>query len=128
MSFITYFPVCFFVYLLSFFLFFFFFQAEDGIRDLTVTGVQTCALPIYPTALRSPGESARTVPWVPTGMKTGVSTGPWGRTRVPVRAAPQVASIVNSNTRLLMRNAEFGMRNGRASFDSAFHIPHSAFT
>src|SRR2546427_12126288 len=28
-------------------LFCFFFQAEDGIRDLTVTGVQTCALPIY---------------------------------------------------------------------------------
>src|SRR2546430_5156828 len=28
--------------------FFFFFQAEDGIRDLTVTGVQTCALPISP--------------------------------------------------------------------------------
>src|SRR5688572_32345052 len=28
-------------------MFFFFFQAEDGIRDLTVTGVQTCALPIY---------------------------------------------------------------------------------
>src|SRR2546430_3135356 len=27
--------------------YFFFFQAEDGIRDLTVTGVQTCALPIY---------------------------------------------------------------------------------
>src|SRR2546428_12998822 len=26
----------------------FFFQAEDGIRDLIVTGVQTCALPIYP--------------------------------------------------------------------------------
>src|SRR5207245_8335191 len=28
------------------YLFFFFFQAEDGIRDATVTGVQTCALPI----------------------------------------------------------------------------------
>src|SRR2546422_5669951 len=27
-------------------LFFFFFQAEDGIRDVAVTGVQTCALPI----------------------------------------------------------------------------------
>src|SRR5437762_9121270 len=27
---------------------FFFFQAEDGIRDTSVTGVQTCALPIYP--------------------------------------------------------------------------------
>src|SRR5438874_10295464 len=29
------------------FLFVFFFQAEDGIRDLYVTGVQTCALPIF---------------------------------------------------------------------------------
>src|SRR5690606_20741443 len=29
------------------FLFFFFFQAEDGIRDFHVTGVQTCALPIF---------------------------------------------------------------------------------
>src|SRR2546430_3997894 len=28
----------------------FFFQAEDGIRDLTVTGVQTCALPIFAAA------------------------------------------------------------------------------
>src|SRR5207253_6369091 len=30
---------------------FFFFQAEDGIRDGHVTGVQTCALPIYPTVI-----------------------------------------------------------------------------
>src|SRR6266498_4876922 len=30
-----------------FFFFFFFFQAEDGIRDADVTGVQTCALPIF---------------------------------------------------------------------------------
>src|SRR5688572_32661008 len=37
-------------------LFFFFFQAEDGIRDLTVTGVQTCALPIL--LLKYPGFSA----------------------------------------------------------------------
>src|SRR6266436_6908091 len=28
---------------------FFFFQAEDGIRDVAVTGVQTCALPIFGT-------------------------------------------------------------------------------
>src|SRR5256886_15349832 len=34
----------------------FFFQAEDGIRDLTVTGVQTCALPIS----RRRGSRART--------------------------------------------------------------------
>src|SRR5256885_8084076 len=30
---------------------FFFFQAEDGIRDYKVTGVQTCALPICPQGL-----------------------------------------------------------------------------
>src|SRR5690349_22749077 len=33
-------------------LFFFFFQAEDGIRDLYVTGVQTCALPILLLGLK----------------------------------------------------------------------------
>src|SRR2546430_11324498 len=38
--------------------FFFFFQAEDGIRDLTVTGVQTCALPIFPL-LRGNRDSRR---------------------------------------------------------------------
>src|SRR5438034_2219419 len=34
-------------------LFFFFFQAEDGIRDHCVTGVQTCALPIYNVEFRT---------------------------------------------------------------------------
>src|SRR3989475_1429919 len=38
-----------------FLIFFFFFQAEDGIRDLTVTGVQTCALPIYQPAVKVNG-------------------------------------------------------------------------
>src|SRR5256886_7578131 len=33
--------------------FLFFFQAEDGIRDLTVTGVQTCALPIWRCSTKS---------------------------------------------------------------------------
>src|SRR5256885_2510102 len=33
---------------------FFFFQAEDGIRDYKVTGVQTCALPIYEVLSRLP--------------------------------------------------------------------------
>src|SRR5207245_10349521 len=60
-----------FVYLILWlaFLFFFFFQAEDGIRDATVTGVQTCALPICirrapgeragPSAVRSVGDTVR---------------------------------------------------------------------
>src|SRR5437764_10613448 len=45
-------------FMLSWFLcffFFFFFQAEDGIRDTSVTGVQTCALPI---STRTPGGAA----------------------------------------------------------------------
>src|SRR5258706_11176136 len=39
------FSLCFLLFFFYFF-FFFFFQAEDGIRDWSVTGVQTCALPI----------------------------------------------------------------------------------
>src|SRR6266496_4524975 len=42
------------------FLFFFFFQAEDGIRVLYVTGVQTCALPIL--RRRSGGRLVMSVP------------------------------------------------------------------
>src|SRR2546430_5593992 len=44
----------FFMYSVFMYFFFFFFQAEDGIRDLTVTGVQTCALPISPFGEREP--------------------------------------------------------------------------
>src|SRR2546429_2331427 len=44
------------------FVYFFFFQAEDGIRDVAVTGVQTCALPILcstPRALAPPAPAGR---------------------------------------------------------------------
>src|SRR2546430_4668575 len=43
---------------------FFFFQAEDGIRDLTVTGVQTCALPILNTGSGLLGPMRPRVRWV----------------------------------------------------------------
>src|SRR5699024_11434991 len=48
----------------------FFFQAEDGIRDRNVTGVQTCALPIYahPFQLYNPETFAY------HGGKTGTTT------------------------------------------------------
>src|SRR5206468_5772175 len=39
-----------------FYFFYFFFQAEDGIRDLIVTGVQTCALPICSRASSIPSK------------------------------------------------------------------------
>src|SRR2546421_6828183 len=46
-----------FVWSRPFIVFFFFFQAEDGIRDLIVTGVQTCALPILRLELVEPAVS-----------------------------------------------------------------------
>src|SRR5207245_3740024 len=49
-----------------FVLIFFFFQAEDGIRDATVTGVQTCALPIL-------------APWSRNGRRTKPSVAPTSR-------------------------------------------------
>src|SRR2546430_11279701 len=47
----------------------FFFQAEDGIRDLTVTGVQTCALPIYSAIVVMDGRGA----WEATSIWHGHS-------------------------------------------------------
>src|SRR5256885_12103452 len=53
---------------------FFFFQAEDGIRDYKVTGVQTCALPILgfccQRAIRVPEGSSNTAnhPWPGTSL------------------------------------------------------------
>src|SRR5712664_2373140 len=44
------------------FFLFFFFQAEDGIRDLIVTGVQTCALPICSGRRRRPVASRSALP------------------------------------------------------------------
>src|SRR2546430_6808995 len=48
------------MFIVLFFLIFFFFQAEDGIRDLTVTGVQTCALPISVSPWQYCGGAAAT--------------------------------------------------------------------
>src|SRR5437016_11524192 len=57
----SWFPFFFFCIILVFlcFFFFFFFQAEDGIRDWSVTGVQTCALPISWTSARITGRRER---------------------------------------------------------------------
>src|SRR2546426_7784498 len=63
--------------------FFFFFQAEDGIRDYKVTGVQTCALPIFDPRLFLLSGSDRDRPdraGAGTGRRDGRVTSP-GRAR-----------------------------------------------
>src|SRR2546426_5097254 len=56
--------------LASLLVFFFFFQAEDGIRDYKVTGVQTCALPIL-LALQASYTFRNTVPLYFVGTLVG---------------------------------------------------------
>src|SRR5256885_16967037 len=52
--------------------FFFFFQAEDGIRDYKVTGVQTCALPIFVASITTQSTIiAMMVLWVVMLATTG---------------------------------------------------------
>src|SRR6267143_4485822 len=63
-------------------LLFFFFQAEDGIRDGTVTGVQTCALPIFAASWR-----CRSSPFIP-GMRTS---------RIRQSVEPSCADVANSS-------------------------------
>src|SRR5256886_7060843 len=58
---------------------FFFFQAEDGIRDLTVTGVQTCALPISVAGMQlahSGRKGSTKPPWL-GGKKVPPEEGGW---------------------------------------------------
>src|SRR5439155_14209964 len=50
--------------------FFFFFQAEDGIRDGHVTGVQTCALPILAGAIASFGQAKPGVSFIGASGET----------------------------------------------------------
>src|SRR2546429_4200908 len=60
-------------------MFFFFFQAEDGIRDVAVTGVQTCALPIS---------------FAPDGARAYVSHGQSGDIRVLDTASLKVLKAI----------------------------------
>src|SRR5882762_10714613 len=72
-------------------LFFFFFQAEDGIRDSSVTGVQTCALPISQQMADKAWsiiEQAESM----GGMTRAVATG-WAKLQIERCAAEKQARI-----------------------------------
>src|SRR5205085_7294490 len=83
------------LYVIYFFYFFFFFQAEDGIRDLTVTGVQTCALPILFSIvliLRECAEIRRTQPFpqfgigIKNSVRLALETGRQYRVVISIRS------------------------------------------
>src|SRR2546427_6782366 len=64
---------------------FFFFQAEDGIRDLTVTGVQTCALPVAKQAIV--GEALRRIAKLDVGDPEIVEAVEEWRDRAKIKLA-----------------------------------------
>src|SRR2546422_5062691 len=78
----------------------FFFQAEDGIRDVAVTGVQTCALPIFPARRRCPARR-RTVQ---EGAQ-GASTGRWGVAAFLELRRGVVGVIMHSEDRMSVRRS-----------------------
>src|SRR5690606_39807688 len=86
-----------------FFVLFFFFQAEDGIRDFHVTGVQTCALPILATlstssqwksshAVRTASTSASSTAAYGSSTTSMPSMGPGPDGSYPRTIAPRAAS------------------------------------
>src|SRR5699024_12233199 len=54
---------------------FFFFQAEDGIRDRNVTGVQTCALPISDGVLFPSDVAGDSFSWIEVEARSSVEAG-----------------------------------------------------
>src|SRR2546430_11003234 len=85
---------------MSIYFFFFFFQAEDGIRDLTVTGVQTCALPILSpvSALAGRRITGRSHPMTAGTCTTADSSTRKGRRMRSRAASPATASRQASGT------------------------------
>src|SRR5229473_255759 len=89
-------------------LFFFFFQAEDGIRDKLVTGVQTCALPI----LDIPA-AAITVHRLTDGHSDRVRLFAGGAARTPdTQATRMIARLARLEVRQNLLGQAFAFRLG----------------
>src|SRR6266496_4809913 len=110
------------------FCFFFFFQAEDGIRDLYVTGVQTCALPI------SRSTSTCATRQVPSGASGGLGLKrlmlffalkfhETSVTRSRIGGNARIGSIVTGCDRSSSFSRVMHIRRG-FPFTSAEHDPH----
>src|SRR5690606_1261410 len=93
---------------------FFFFQAEDGIRDFHVTGVQTCALPISPTSTPSVATSAlaSAASKAPSAMNADTYARV-GTASVTKRLSPQLCDSYRTLPRRIDHLAKSGKGPGR---------------
>src|SRR5256885_5673528 len=102
--------------------YFFFFQAEDGIRDYKVTGVQTCALPISrPAAETSSLSPNRTGPGILPRPARSAPTAP--RTAVLMRSeehTSELQSPCNLVCRLLLEKKK--IHPNRTRHPHAHHV------
>src|SRR5207244_10469965 len=82
-----------------------FFQAEDGIRDDLVTGVQTCALPILlKTMCRKTVSMDTTTPWISCSCASGLS---WAGTKgLELRGVVGVGGSAPAWTNGMIRSEE----------------------
>src|SRR2546430_6587847 len=99
--------------------YFFFFQAEDGIRDLTVTGVQTCALPISSRKLRDflfADSARRNI--AELGLGCNPKARVWENVLEDEKAGPHIA---------LGRSEHIGGVTGPDAFNDPRHVWHEDF-
>src|SRR5690606_40471888 len=89
------------------------FQAEDGIRDFHVTGVQTCALPIYKG--RSQSRRARHTGLSIPPEASGERTGPCSRDKIHGCDNPATASGPEGEPRIRPARCPVPNQIGRAS-------------
>src|SRR5690606_40031841 len=104
---------------------FFFFQAEDGIRDFHVTGVQTCALPISarPTDSRpnmrlSPGSNSTSV-WGFSPFTVNAQTRDGPTVSRQASRSGWTATIARSRDRTIVVEGKRGRRGGRRNLGNA---------
>src|SRR5690606_39612689 len=96
--------------------FFFFFQAEDGIRDFHVTGVQTCALPICtstPTSITVVATSTDSSPAEKRAITSAFSAGDKRPCRRPTPCP--CTTLANSSWVCVTRSEERRVGNGCSS-------------
>src|SRR5690625_2215261 len=109
----------------------FFFQAEDGIRDGHVTGVQTCALPICRPALPEAATGAGAA--IPVARSSSSTASPVGRERPVAEAisarvsAPPASRSTTVQSRALARRTAEGFGGGIAIGPSRSGRPHREY-